>query len=234
MKINIRFRKFIGTFQTYGIADGLLYLFTRLLAFLNNPLRLVKYGLFIQPVSPKPLIQARPGRTISVRRINIDQYRPEWFDRPVATIEGRYRQGSVCFVAFDIETPVGCIWLCPDRYLEDEVKCRYLLHPQKQIIWDYDIYVSPQYRLGRTFLYLVDAAHAWLREQGYRWSASRIDAFNSESLKAHRRLGAFQVGTLIFLLRGNWQLMMADVPPYFHFSTADHSLPNVRVSHGER
>lgn len=216
-------------FHSYGTANGLLYLMQAVMARLSIPVQIANYRLFLQPVTLALPHQAKPGSSISIRQIDQAEYRVEWFERPAEIIEQRYRQGARCFVAFDRGTPIGCLWLCFNSYLEDTVRCNFVLCPKDKVVWDFDVYVAPKYRLGRTFLYLWEAAREWLRNQGFEWTASRIDAFNINSLNSHRRMGAVQVGAAVFVACRNWQIMLANVQPYFHFSVATGKLPEVVV-----
>ena len=62
----------------------------------------------------------------------------------------------------------GFLWLQIPRYVEDEVRCVYEMEPAGAAAWDYDVYVEPDFRFGKAFVRLWDAAHrasarAWHR-----------------------------------------------------------------------
>ena len=103
-------------------------------------------------------------------------------------------------------TLAGFLWLASGIYEEDEVRCRYQLANPTETVWDFDVYVEPRFRLGRTFARLWDAANEDLRQRCIRWSISRISAFNPASLAAHARLGALPLGHASFLCLGRLQL----------------------------
>lgn len=81
----------------------------------------------------------------------------------------------------------GFISLCPDSYREGELRCIYRWSPAAQVLWDYDVSIAPQFRMGRLFSRLWQHAHTLLASENVRWTLSRIDAFNAGSLAAHRK-----------------------------------------------
>jgi len=179
-------------------ATGRDYLMRRGLALIG--VRQFRYRLVAQPVSPRPLL-ARPPSGLEIRAVGPKEYQSGWFPRPSSTIDFRFRQGAICWVAFSKEQPVGCLWIVPGPYQEDEVYCRFIPHPVGRVAWDFDVYVTEDMRLTRTFALLWDTANAWLREHGFQWPASRIDTLNESSWRAHAAMGARQVGETVF-----WQL----------------------------
>jgi hypothetical protein len=92
-------------------------------------------------------------------------------------------------------------------------------------VWDFDVYVAPEFRLGRLFARLWDFTNSELRAQGFRWTISRISAFNPESLAAHSRLGARRLGSAMFLVAGPLQVSFASLPPYVHVGWHDQMRP---------
>lgn len=211
----------------FGVLDTLWYCLARLLGRTRLG-ELHRYLLVAQPVPSVPP-RRRQSTVIEVRQIPEQGYDPSWFERPEAVIRERFRQGAVCFVAFREGQAIGCIWLVLGSYLEDEVRCRYLLHPLTETAWDFDVFLHPQHRLGRGFAYLWEYANTWLRERGRRWSLSRIDAFNRDSLRAHRRQGAVVVGQALFIRIAGLQLMLSDRAPHVHLSWHARDLPALRV-----
>lgn len=134
-------------------------------------------------------------------------------------LDYRFRQGAVCLGAVLDGRVIGCLWLCLGAYDEDEVRCRYVRVPEGVASWDFDVYVHPDHRTGFAFGRLWDAANALLRENGARWSASRISAFNTASLKSHAALGARPVGRATFLRMGTrLQVMVSDLSPRVNIS----------------
>src|SRR5690606_27821891 len=97
-------------------------------------------------------------------------------------------------------------------------RCDFRLEPAELAAWDFDIYVAPEHRMGRTFARLWEGANSYLRARGVEWSMSRISAYNAGSFKSHARLGARVVGRASFLFLGPLQLAWMSVPPYAHLS----------------
>ena len=71
---------------------------------------------------------------------------------------------------------LGYLWLKLQGYEEDEVRCRYVPVPERGTAWDFDIYVAPPYRMGRTFTRMWIAANDFLRSNGIEWTLSRISS----------------------------------------------------------
>lgn len=213
-----------------GQFNAFLYGMDRLLSRLGDAVRIYRYYLVAQPVSDRPLLPARRGRTIDVERLEIGH--PGFGGLPLGkdVIAYRFAQDAVCFGAFQDGEIKGCLWLCLGPYDEDEVRCRFMHLPESETAWDFDVYVCPDARVGFAFGRLWDEANAFLRERGVSWSMSRISAFNPGSLAAHTRLGARRVGSAIYLKLGGWQVTMADVAPYMHISTGPTSVPRLRVT----
>lgn len=202
--------------QSLGIRGTISYLLARGLS-TSGVGRYYDYILLAQPVPSAPQSTSRRS-TIQVRPIAAADYRLEWFERPARVIEQRYRQGGVCLVAFQGDEVIGCLWLIRASYLEDEVHCRYQLHPAAHCSWDFDVYLHPHHRLGRGFSALWEAANQWLREHQQHWSFSRIHAANRASLRAHQRLGAVVVGSAVFFCSGPLQFMLSTCRPHVHLA----------------
>lgn len=196
--------KLAGLYRELGPALMGDYLARRAMSPLG--VHLFRYRLLVQPVPDKPWLPERHRQSFEIRQVGEEEYRSDWFPRPVEVIRQRYAQGALCWVAFRQGRPVGCQWLLPGPYLEDEVRCRFLPTPAAQVAWDFDIYVVPELRLGRLFLLLWDTVNDWMRAQGIGFTASRIDTLNLQSLRSHRRMGAQVIGTAWFLSIGGWQL----------------------------
>lgn len=179
--------------------------------------RVVKYRLTAQPVAPAPLLPARGAGALRIERV--DTAHPLYVPllahspRPAAVIHQRLKAGAVCFAAFKHDTLQGFLWLQHGAYEEDEVRCLFLPQPAAQAAWDFDVWVHPAQRGSRLFLRLWDTAFAYLRAQGVRWTMSRVNAYNPESLKSHSRLGAVVVGTATFYCAGAHQWLRVDTSP---------------------
>ena len=211
-----------------GLANGLLLALARSLdVATRGRCRLFKYYFVAQPVptgatatfsrsAQTRIFMASPGEGI-IKRL----------PRPPEVIARRFADGSICFIAARAETLVGFLWIKRESYREDEVRCLYVLQPAAQLAWDFDAYVDPQFRMTRAFAQLWEAANAFLREQGCRWSISRISAFNAASLAAHKRLGTVHLHTGIFLVAGPVQLAALSCYPYLHLGLSVSQCPQL-------
>lgn len=213
--------------------DRLFYLLARGLSRLTrNRVRLVRYRFVAQPVPEKTTASPSRSRFTIRRACTVDGVLAK-APRARMVLERRLRNGAVCVVAECDGRFGGFIWLAECRYEEDEVRCLYALDPQAGAAWDFDVYVAPEYRATRLFQQLWDAANDVLRERGHRWTFSRISAFNTPSLAAHRRLGAYELGRATFLIIGRMQLTHLSIGPRVHVSLRESSYPVVRLSSGD-
>lgn len=206
-----------------------MYLFNRLFERIALPARIVKYYFVAQKLHDSPILPANRGNGIKVSELPFSlAHHP--CPRPEVVIKDRYDQGAVCLAAYNKEQFSGCLWYIEKQYREDEVRCLYKYSPD-QAVWDFDVYVVPKFRLSPVFLKLWDQAAKQLLEQGYTWSLSRISAFNATSLSSHTRMGAEIVGSAHFICLGQFQLTIANIYPFIHFSKGTEQFPvfNLRV-----
>lgn len=195
-----------------------LYLCHRLLQRLSfGRAGIVPYFFYAQPVLTAPARQ-RGRAPVEVERARGRACLPASLPRPEAVIEGRFAAGSQClFIAKDGEL-LGYLWLHRGPYREDEVRAVFTPEPAERSAWDYDVYVAPAYRLGRTFSRLWEAANNDLRAGGVCWCHSRISAFNTSSIAVHEKLGARRIGWACFLCLGRLQVMVSSLKPRLHCS----------------
>jgi len=140
------------------------------------------------------------------------------FPRPPEVIRARFARGSTCYVATVKGDFAGYIWLAQGIYEEDEVRCQYKLPPGHESVWDFDVYVEPRLRLGRTLGRLWRGVDAALGQQGVQWSISRIALSNAGSVQAHERLGAVYLASGAFLNLGPLQLSLFSKAPFARLS----------------
>lgn len=178
---------------------------------------LVRYLFYAQPVPPAP---ARPIRMGKQEARELKEGDPAFADLPLddEVLAFRFGQGAVCFAILEDGRAVACLWFCFDHYVEDMVRATYHMEPNDVTAWDFDVYVAPSHRAGRTFARLWEAGNAYLRDRGVRWSLSRISAYNRPSITAHERLGARRVGQASFLSLGPLQIMISPLSPFIHLS----------------
>lgn len=212
--------------RTLGVLNGLLYLSHRALFRLTGErARVVRYYLVAQPVSSEPGRAIRTTRSSPVRQVDQNDPVVALFPRPPAVIEQRFASGSMCLVADVRDRFAGFIWLAFNGYDEDEVRCRYDFADPAHSVWDYDVYVEPEFRMGRTFSRLWDAANRELVTRGVRWTFSRISAFNAASMAAHRRMGMRRLFSATFFCVGPLQLAFLGTAPFLHLSLSERFRP---------
>lgn len=225
MKVWIR-RSVIERFRKLGALNGSLLLADRLLGALSsNHARIIRYYLAAQPVPSISSDAQRPASSSPVRRANGGDPIVTDFPRPPEVIAARFAAGSRCYVAKVRGQFAGYLWLAFGGYNEDEVRCRYEFAEPNICAWDYDVYVVPAFRLGRTFARLWDAANQDLAGEGFRWSFSRISAFNPGSLAAHRRMGMEILFSATFICLGRVQFALIGASPFLHLSWSGASRP---------
>jgi hypothetical protein len=223
------FAKLRESARKIGAGNTALYALDRILRSVSGDrARLHRYYLVAQPVREDGIgAGLRPDGKVRIEEAGPDhRLRPE-FPRPPAVIEQRYAQGAHCLVADSGGTFAGYLWWGTRAWDEDEVRCRFALADPTRCVWDFDVYVEPRFRLGRTMARLWhEAAHRWY-PQGVRWSFSRISVFNIGSLAAHGRLGLRSLGSALFVVVGPCQLALFGQPPYVHFGMTRNSRPTL-------
>jgi hypothetical protein len=189
-------------------------------------MRFVWYVLVAQPVGLKARLPGRLGREIIIRRAQPGDPLLAASPRPRGTIEERFAQGALCFAAVRGGALAGFLWVCPSRYVEDDVRC--VFEVSNGTWWDFDVWVAHDHRNGVVLAKLWEAAHSFLSHEGASWTCSRITRQNSASLRAHRRIGALKVGSAFFVIGRQWQI--AILPGLkVHVSTNPTSIPVIRV-----
>lgn len=191
--------------------------------------RIVPYAFVAQPIGNPKLAAVRDDAQTAVFAVAPGAAVTAEFPRPPEVIRWRFETGAVCHVATVKDRFAGFIWTRRDGYDEDDVRCRYRLG-SSHAVWDFDVYVAPAYRLGRTMARMWKAVDLELQREGVRWSLSRISLFNPASLAAHARLGAQRVGTACFVVCGRFQLAWLPAPRRLHFSASAASAPQITLT----
>ena len=226
MAIIAQARKISRLATQLGSVNGMLYLLNQALARLSGGRAgLYKYYFVAQPiVAGKPL---PASASAAIQLTAHDDPIVAIFSRPAAIIRERFARGAQCLTATVKGRFAGFLWLAHNFYLEDEVRGRYVLADPARQVWDYDVYVEPEFRLGRTFARLWQAANQRLAADGIEWSLSRISAFNPDSLASHRRLGIQHLASRIFWVVGDYQFSLVTRAPYLHFSNGPQRVPEI-------
>lgn len=228
------FSRLLSPFKEFGPFDGLLYGIDRLLARLGSPLRLYAYDLMVQPIASQSRVPDSLKRNLVVREIGRDD--PALAQMPLTeeTLAFRLRQPVVCLGAFHKGVLIGYMWLCFGPYDEDEVRCTFETLPKNEAVWDFDVYVFPEHRIGIGFAGLWDGANAYLRARGICHSFSRVSRFNLTSRRVHRHFGATAVGRAWFLSGPRGQVTVTTVRPYLHIALSRGRRPVLRLQADRR
>jgi hypothetical protein len=222
--------KLTSPFKAFGLTGGLAYFASRLVAALPGSSALYVYDFMVQPVVEGSLLPTRIGRNLEIREIPPGDPHLELMPPSAEAIHWRFEQGAFCLGAFSKGQLVAYIWFCHGRYNEDEVRCDYVLNPADQSVFDFDVYVFPEHRMGLAFFGLWNGANHLLYERGIRYSFSRLTRFNRESRSAHEKLGWARVGGAVVLRTGNVEWLFASISPYVAISNAQARRPQVRLS----
>jgi hypothetical protein len=214
-----------GIAKSLGIFAAICYVLARAVDRASaGKARLVLYRLVAQPVPRESGMGPAGAGAIGLRFVGPDDPVVPQFPRPPSVIERRFCDGARCLAAIKSERLVGFLWYKEHEYIEDDVRCCYRFDPSIAV-WDFDVYIDPAFRLSRLFGRLWDRANRELSQHGYRWSLSRISAFNATSLAAHSRLGARRLGTAIFFVFGRVQFSVASLAPFVHLSCRAETYP---------
>ena len=214
--------------RSLGWADTAVFVGARVLSRLSfGTVRLVKYYFVAQPVAAAARAVSGNAGTTHYYMTHAEDAVITQAPRPIEVIRDRFAQRARCVAAARNDELAGFIWLCPQTYREDDVRCVYRWTPAAVAEWDFDVYISPPFRMGRLFVRLWEQAHALLRAQGVAWTLSRVDALNAESMAAHRKLGAQTLARGWFLRAGRYQLALLSMSPYWHFSGREDDRPEV-------
>jgi hypothetical protein len=221
--------KLISPFQQFGFFAGLVYAVDRLFQRVSRHLRLYFYELVVQPITETSLLPNNLSRALEIREIKSGD--PEIALMPARPDikESRFDQNAICLGAFRRDAFIGHIWFCFQAYEEDEVRCTFLLPEGNQAVFDFDLYLFPNHRMGIGFAGIWDGANQFLRSKGVKFSFSRLTRFNLPSRHAHMRLGAQRVGRLFVLQAWQVELMMATVAPYLHLSLSRRDRARVKL-----
>ncbi len=212
------FRRLLAPCREFGLTVGMLYLVDRALRSFSPRVGLQAYELMEQPIDGRALLPVTLARNLEF--VDIGPGHPALEQMPArADIKAsRFAQGARCMGVYRKGELLGYLWWCPGRYDEDEVRCTYHLEPAEQSVFDFDLYVMPQHRLGIAFMAIWHGANQWLHARGVRHSFSRVTLFNLASRRAHARLGGRRIGGALFMQLYRFELMFSSVPPHFGFT----------------
>ncbi len=204
-------------FKEFGLLAGALYMLDRLLRTISPNLGLQVYEFMVQPIAGqghKPLLPPNLARNLSF--VEIGRGHPDLAKMPAREDIKlqRFEQGAHCLGAYKKGELIGYLWYCRQRYQEDLVRCTYELVDEERSIFDFDLYVLPQHRLGLAFLGIWHGVNETLGPMGARYTFSRLTRFNTASRRAHAHLGWRRVGSAVFVCAWRMELMFCSLAPY--------------------
>ena len=168
----------------------------------------------VQPISAKPLLPANLAKNLSFQEIGRGHADIALMPAREDIKALRFEQGARCIGAYRKGQLIGYLWYCVGSYEEDEVRVTYELVDRDASVFDFDLFVMPQYRLGVGFLGVWHGANALLAPRGVRYTFSRLTRFNMASRRAHARLGWRRVGRGLFLRAWQAEFMLATIAPF--------------------
>ncbi|MBA3504747.1 MAG: GNAT family N-acetyltransferase [Betaproteobacteria bacterium] len=205
-------------FKEFGFFGGLLYAVDRVLVRISPRLRLYVYELMVQPIPEHPLLPDRLTKNLVIREIKRGDPEVDLMPARPEIKESRFAQNAICLGAFKKGKFIGYMWFCFRTYEEDEVRCTYVVTPPDEAVFDFDLYLFPEYRMGLGFIGIWNGANKFLRERGIKFTFSRLTRFNLASRRAHHHLGWKLVGRVVFLQAWRLEFMMATLFPFLHLS----------------
>ena len=217
--------------RTLGVARTALFL-------LQRSLRTLSFGtvvfhlfyLHIQPVRATPVLSERLRAGLTIRPLETGEAEQAAFVVPINMVTAWFERGDTCLAAYRGDDLVGLMWLHFGPFDEVLVRCQFVPTPSDRVGWDFNLHVVSHERGGLVLAALWDAANHFLRARGCDWTASATSVFNSGSLRAHARLGAHHVGSAFFLRLGPFQITVATLPPFVHFSLHPAQIPTIYVA----
>lgn len=214
----------------FGFAAGSLYLLDRALRRISPELGVFVYEMMVQPITDRPLLPPGLSKNLTFREIPRDDPEIALMPARADIKESRFEQGAMCLGAYQRGILIGYIWLASGEYQEDEIRCTYVLPKDYPAVFDFDLYVMPEKRMGIGFMGVWHGANRHLWDRGIRYTFSRLTRFNTASRRSHARLGWKRVGHAVFLKLWRLQLMASTLRPYLHVGVGRRSAPRLALN----
>jgi hypothetical protein len=221
-------------FKEFGFAAGALYVIDRVLRAASPHLGLLVYELMEQPIDGRELLKPNLARNLEFVEIGPGHSAIAQMPARDDIKRSRFAQGARCLGVYRRGALLGYLWCRRGRYEEDEVRCTFLLEPAETSVFDFDVYVLPEHRMGIAFLAIWHGANQWLYAQGVRHSFSRVTWFNLPSRRAHARLGGRRIGGVLFLQAWGLECMLGTVAPYVGLSARAPARLELRLAPAAR
>ena len=217
-----------------GALSGSVYVLSRALRTISPASGIFFYDWTVQPITGNRILPEKRASRYTHKIIT--GYDPLFKAMPILEelIEHRLRQQVECIALFKDEALVGFIWFAFGSYIEDEVRINFLLEPQDQSVFDFNLYIFPEHRLGYAFAAIWDVANRYLYGRGVRYTYSRITHIKRNSLASHNRLGASIIGWSITLKIARFELTITRKPLRVFWSLKDAKRLHVTMRSGIR
>lgn len=208
------------SFNTFGFRDGALYLVHRLLQRVSSSCGLFVYDVTAQSVTAKPLLPERWARNLRCAEIPLGH--PDIAAMPAREDikVQRFAQGAICLGVYRGDQLLGYIWYCFGGYDEDEVRFRYELTDRRRTVFDFDLYILPEHRMGIGFAAVLHFANQYLRSKGVDYSFSRLTRFNLASRRSHSHVGLATVASTYCLQLGPLEMAVSSISPHFAMTSS--------------
>jgi Acetyltransferase (GNAT) family len=223
-------QRIVSPFQEFGWAAGLLYVLDRLVRAISPGLGIFVYELMVQPITGKPLLPANLAKNLTFVEIHRNHADLALMPALPDIKASRFDQGAVCLGIYRRDILIGYVWFCFRRYLEDEVRCTYELTDPEHSVFDFDLYVMPEHRMGIGFMAIWHCANAYLHQRGVRYTFSRLTRFNLASRRSHAHLGWKCAARAVFVRAWRLELMLASAAPYVALTWTPTSRTRLRLS----
>jgi hypothetical protein len=182
-----------------------------------------------QPVGSHAHDAIKDDPSCVTRRVQPDDPLLAGAPRPQHILRSRFAESSTCDLTTVKGEFAGYIWLARGTYVEDEFRCRFVLPAEPASVWDYDVFVVPRFRTGRTLARMWKSVDRQLAAEGVQWSYSRISLFNPTSVRTHERMGARLVARGWFLVLGPLQLAVLTIRPFVNLGMSSSPGPELRL-----
>jgi hypothetical protein len=223
-------RRLVGPFKEFGFGAGALYCADRVLRSVSPRLGLFVYELMVQPITGNAMLPANLTKNLKFKEIGRGHPDIELMPARAEIKAARFDQGAMCLGAYRKEKLIGYIWFSFHSYQEDEVRCTYELIAADRSVFDFDLYVLPEHRMGIGFMAVWHGANVYLRERGIKYTFSRLTRFNLTSRRSHAHLGWKCAGRAVFLQAWRCEAMLASVFPYVALTWAPDQRTHLRLA----
>jgi len=190
----------------------------RLLGLLSPAWGIHPYAFVVQKIPDRPLLPPALAKNGHAERLLPGS---DWLDHTgiaAHTLLERFSRGDGGVVAIRKNQLVGHAWWAVRPYPEPEARCTFEWGDGSDAVFDFDVYVRPEQRMGIGFMAVWDALAEELRSQGVQYTYSRISRFNLASQRAHARLGATAIGQAIFLCAGPLTIALTAQAPFLRMA----------------